>query len=328
MRIGGTRKFQIAGFLLTLATAVGLPGLVRAQQAPAGQGYTIGILPFSDLSGNSQLGQLSSVLPGMMQNSLAQHSALVPRQIQPAMGAVPNAANAQAIDPASAAQLGQMNGTSVVLGGTLLNGEVSTKQGSFSGGHLGSLQLGGNTNHQSSTVTIQAVLIDATRGTSLGTFRATGQDTETHIDPNATTNYGSMNMQSSDFQNTPLAKAAQKAVDDLTRQIVAALKGFSPTAVTAGDHRHSLRRSDKAPRRNRCRLPCPRNRRSLSSETKICSGRNLPTAWIPQPAPNSKISCQDKSPTPPIPTRTPPGFSQAWAISVASPTTRAPINCT
>jgi len=216
---------------LVVLVTIGATEICRAQQS-SGSGYTVGIIPFPDLSGNPDLGQLASVLPSMFQNSLLNHSALIPRQIQPP----PNAAASspeQITDVPTAAQLGQANGTNLVIVGTLLSGQVKTKQGTFNLGSFHGFGVGGNSNSQNSRVVLQATLVDAARGVSLGTFRATGKDTETHIDPNATSNYGSMNMQSGAFQSTSLAKATRIALDSLTRQIVAALKNFKATSMPA-----------------------------------------------------------------------------------------------
>ena len=219
---------------LLLVAAAGAQQNKSASPPSSSQGYTVGILPFSDLSANPDLGQLSSVLPALMQNSLLQHTSLTPRQIQPAnANGAPGAAPGQVVDVPYAAQLGQYYGTNLVISGTLLSGEVTTKQGTFNGGALGGFQIGGNSNSQSSTVVIQATLVDVGRALNLGTFRATGKDQETHIDPNVSTNYGTMNMQSGQFQNTSLGKATRKALDDLTRQIMAALKNFTPADSTA-----------------------------------------------------------------------------------------------
>jgi len=228
-----TRAASVLVLSLLLVAAAGAQQNKSASPPSSSQGYTVGILPFSDLSANPDLGQLSSVLPALMQNSLLQHTSLTPRQIQPAAAnGAPGAAPGQVVDVPYATQLGQYYGTNLVISGNLLTGEVTTKQGTFNGGKLGGFQIGGNSNSQSSTVVIQATLVDVGRALNLGTFRATGKDQETHIDPNVNTNYGTMNMQSGQFQNTSLGKATRKALDDLTRQMIAALKNFTPTAST------------------------------------------------------------------------------------------------
>lgn len=226
----------IVGVLLLIAP-------VRAQQSSSAppppppppsnsQAYSVGILPFTDLSRNPDLGQLSSILPALLQTSLANHGSLAPRQIQPGASA-PGATGAQVVATAYAVQLGQYYRTNLVLTGSIVSGQVVTKQGGFSGGNLGGLQLGGNSNSQTSTVTIQINLVDVGRGQSMGMFQATGKDRQTHIDPNANANYGTMNMQSSQFQNSSLSKATNKAMADLTKQIFNALKNFTPVPAAA-----------------------------------------------------------------------------------------------
>lgn len=242
LRRWGVEKSTIAaGVVTAIAAALLLIGSARAQQADSAppppppsnsQAYTVGILPFVDLSGNPDLGQLSSILPALLQTSLANHGTLAPHQIQPGASA-PGAGGPQVIATAYAVQLGQYYRTNLVLTGSIVSGQVVTKQGGFSGGNLGGFQLGGNSNSQTSTVTIQINLVDVGRGQSLGLFQATGKDRQTHIDPNANTNYGTMNMQSSQFQNSSLSKATNNAMADLTKQIFNALKNFTPVPVSA-----------------------------------------------------------------------------------------------
>lgn len=234
------KKQNLARSVAMLSMAILFLGFsARAQQGPppppppppAPAQVTIGILPFPDLSGNSDLGQLGTVLPALMQTALANRDKLMPREIQP--GASAPGAGPQVVNSTYAIQLGQYYGTNLVLAGSILSGQIETKQGSFNGGSLGGFQLGGSSNSQSATVTLQVDLIDVGRSKDLGTFRATGKDRETHIDPNVNSNYGNMNMQSTQFQNTSLGKATNRAIAELTRQVLAALRNYKPAPQAA-----------------------------------------------------------------------------------------------
>ena len=155
------------GYALLLAlfvmTGAGLPRLIA--QSGGQPSASVGILPFQDVSGNADLGQLASVLPGMLQSVLLDKTQLAPRQLQ---GLPPG----QAVDIASAAALGQQAGADVVAIGTLLSGSVKTSQGSFGGFGFHGIQVGGNRNKISVMVLLQIDLVDVNRGVKIATLRA------------------------------------------------------------------------------------------------------------------------------------------------------------
>ncbi len=212
------------GLLLLLGLAVALPRPLMAQ-AGSQPSASVGILPFQDVSGNADLGQLAQVLPGMLQSVLLDKTQLAPRQLQ---GLPPG----QAVDIASAAALGQQAGADVVAIGTLLSGSVKTSQGSFGGFGFHGVQVGGNSSKINVTVLLQIDLVDSVRGVKIATLRARGHQTKAHFDPNLdSSNYGTINMQSAGFQNSALGQATRKALNRLAQAMTRALKNFHPAAA-------------------------------------------------------------------------------------------------
>ena len=218
------RRWLAPALVLGLAAALAAPALPA--QAAAPPGFSVGILPFQDVSGNTDLGQLASVLPGMLQSVLLDKTQLVPRQIPAPPG--------QSVDVATASTLGQQAGTDVMVIGTLLTGTVKTSQSSFSGFGFHGIQVGGNGQKISVTVMLQLDLVDVNRGTKIATLRAKGTEAKAHFDPSVDSgNYGTVNMQSAGFQNSALGQATNKALVQLAQQMVRALSSFQPATPAA-----------------------------------------------------------------------------------------------
>ncbi len=213
------------GLLLVLMLLTGAILTRLAAQSGGQPSASVGILPFQDVSGNADLGQLASVLPGMLQSVLLDKTQLAPRQLQ---GLPPG----QAVDIASAAALGQQAGADVVAIGTLLSGSVKTSQGSFGGFGFHGIQVGGNRSKISVMVLLQIDLVDVNRGVKIATLRARGKQSKSHFDPNLdSSNYGTINMQSAGFQNSALGEATRKALDRLAQEMARALRNFQPASA-------------------------------------------------------------------------------------------------
>lgn len=221
----------LPALLVALLLAIAPVWLATPLRGQSGQpSFSIGIVPFQDVSGNADLGQLASVLPTMLQSVLLDKTQLVPRQLQSPPGEAPG----QALDLSTAASLGQQSGADVVAIGTLLAGSVKTSQGSFSGFGFHGVHVGGNSNKISVTVLLQVDLVDVNRGVKIATLRARGRQTKTHFDPNVdSSNYGSINMQSAGFQNSALGQATNQALVRLSAEMARALQSWHPAAPPA-----------------------------------------------------------------------------------------------
>ena len=213
-------RLSLFRFTLLFALLAPWPAQIWAQSnAPS---LTVGILPFQDVSGNSDLGQLHTLLPNMLQSVLLNKTQLVPRQVQ---GAPPG----QAVDVATAAGLGKQTGADVMAIGTLISGSVKTSQSALNGFAFHGIQLGSNGSKITVTVLLQVDLVDVDRGVKITTLRAKSEQSKDHFDPTMDSgNYGNINMQSAGFQNSALAQATNKALGELSLEMVSALKNFAP----------------------------------------------------------------------------------------------------
>lgn len=233
----------------TLAT-----GQKNQSSSASGPSYIVGILPFSDVSNNTDIGSLAQALPKLLQSSLLEHGSLVPRQLDSSQSKgdsdSDNASSSQPSDPASAAALGRANKADLVLIGQILTANVETKDGSYNGPSIRGFSLNSKSRSQKSTLVLQVDVIDVNRGVKIGSFRATGSDNENKIDPSASSGYGSMDMSSTGFKNSSLGKATEQALGDLSNQIVAAAAKFTPgpapADTAAGDASSKNASSDKS----------------------------------------------------------------------------------
>lgn len=202
--------------------------------------YTVGILPFNDVSGNTDIGPLAQALPKLLQSKLLERSSLAPRQLDSAQAkgdsdSDSDSSGGTVSDPASAAALGKAKHLDLVLMGQILSGNVETKDGNYNGPSIRGFSLSSKSRSQKSTVMLQIDVIDANRGQRIGSFRATGSDTENKIDPSASSGYGSMDMTSTGFKDSSLGKATDQALNDLTSQLVTVAAKFTPAPASADD---------------------------------------------------------------------------------------------
>lgn len=218
-------------------------GMAKGQktQPPANSNpaYTVGILPFNDVSGNTDIGPLAQALPKLLQSKLLEHSSLAPRQLDSGQAKGDSDSDSdtstKVSDPASAASLGKAKHIDLVLMGQILSGNVETKDGNYNGPSIRGFSLSSKSRSQKSTVLLQIDVIDVNRGQRIGSFRATGSDTENKIDPSASSGYGSMDMTSTGFKDSSLGKATDQALNDLSAQIVTVAAKFTPAPASAHD---------------------------------------------------------------------------------------------
>jgi hypothetical protein len=247
-------KASIAAFALAVVSLVSLAAGQQNQNASnSSPAYTVGILPFTDVSNSTDIGQLPQALPKLLQSALVDHSSLLPRQLDPSKSDSDSdsdkddkGSSGGGTDAASAAALGKTNKVDLVLMGQILSSNVETKDGSFNGPSIRGLSLGSKSRSQKSTIVLQIDVIDVGRGQKIGSFRATGSDNENKVDPSASSGYGNMDMSSTGFKNSSLGKATEQALNDLTNQIVAAAKKFTPAPPSADDASTADKSSDKS----------------------------------------------------------------------------------
>jgi hypothetical protein len=210
----------------TLAATDKKPTAKESAQSPS---YTIGILPFQDMSGGEYGGQLKEVLAKQLQAALLHGSTLMPRMMK--VGG--ENAEQTDVDIPYAVKLGKFYKSDLVVMGSLLQADVEQKSGGMSGPSIGGISLSSRSSSQDATVVLQADIIDVARGEKLSSLRVTGKDHEGKISPSISTGYGSMDMGGADFQKTALGKATQNALTDLVSTLAATAQDFKPDSGAA-----------------------------------------------------------------------------------------------
>jgi hypothetical protein len=228
-----------------------LAGLAQNQKnqsgSETGPSYIVGILPFSDVSSNSDIGSLAQALPKMLQSTLLERTSLAPRQLAP--GQVKkddDSDSSDTLDIPAAAELGKAKHADLVVMGQILSGSVETKDADVSGPSFRGFSMKGSSHSQSSIVVLQVDIIDAARGQKLASFRSTGRDTEKKVDPSVESGYGSMDMTSSGFKDSSLGKASQQALNDLANKIVDTARKFTPAPLEAAPAPAKDKEKDKS----------------------------------------------------------------------------------
>ena len=208
---------------LLMLALLGAPGLAAAQASSTpGSGerdhaIKLGILPFADAtaSGNRTAGTdvgrtlLSEVL----------HST----NMQPQMLAPDGAAKPGEMDPEKAIALGREQHVDLVFMGTVL--EAKTAESNKSGWipSIKGQQANLNVHHVKATVTLQGDLYDVANGQRIFSDRVVGNSSNNSLGGSAYTTFGSWgNDNYRSFLDSPLGKALQTAIADLTKKISAA----------------------------------------------------------------------------------------------------------
>jgi hypothetical protein len=202
---------------------LGIPGLAGAQASSAmrsvdtGHAIKLGILPFADAtaSGNRTAGTdvgrtlLSEVL----------HST----NMQPQMLAPDGAAKPDELDAEKAIALGREQHVDLVFMGTVL--EAKTVESNRSGWipSIKGQQANLNVHRVKATVTLQGDLYDVASGQRIFSDRVAGNSSNNSLGGTAYTTFGSWGNDSyRNFLDSPLGKALQSAIADLTKKIAAA----------------------------------------------------------------------------------------------------------
>lgn len=208
---------------LTILALLGIPGLARAQASSTtanvdtGHVIKLGILPFVDAtaSGNRTAGTdvgrtlLSEVL----------HST----NMQPQMLVPDGAAKPEQLDLEKAIALGREQHVDLLFIGTVLEAKIVESNKS---GWLPSIkgqQANLNVHRVKATVTLQGDLYDVANGQRIFSDRVAENSSNNSLGGTAYTTYGSWGNESyRTFLDSPLGKALQSAIADLTKKIAAA----------------------------------------------------------------------------------------------------------
>jgi hypothetical protein len=208
------------GRLLTLAM-LGVAGMASAQTQTAprdtGNSVKVGILPFADATGSGNRG-VGADVGRTMASEITHSTSLIPRML-----AADGSIKAEDLDGEKALAIGREQKVDLVFVGTVL--EARTQESNKSGwipsikGQSGSVSV----HRVKATVTLQGELYEVASGKRIFSVRVTGNDSNNALGGTAYTTFGAWgNDNYRTFLDSPLGKALQAALVDLTKKVAAA----------------------------------------------------------------------------------------------------------
>ncbi|MDH7499679.1 MAG: CsgG/HfaB family protein [candidate division NC10 bacterium] len=183
-----------------------LPGIALAQK--------IGILPFEDASGVGP--GLGEQVAKFIRSEFLRDKKYVPKFIA---YKTQGEGESETVDLEKAIELGRSNGVDYVLIGTILEAEASSSSSGLGGISVLGKSAGSSLRTVKAKITIQGDLISAKEGKVIESFRATGSKTDRSVGADVSTEWGSLDTDSSKENAAPNAKALREAVEKLVKQI-------------------------------------------------------------------------------------------------------------
>jgi hypothetical protein len=204
--------------LLMLGVASLAAGQTAASSAAAGdRALKVGIFPFADAtaSGNRSVG---GDVGRTMASEVTHSTTLIPRML-----AADGSIKAEDMDGEKAVAIGREQKVDLVFVGTVL--EAKTQESNKSG-WIPSIkgQSGSVTVHRvKATVTLQGELYEVANGKRIFSVRVTGNDSNNALGGTAYTTFGAWGNDSyRTFLDSPLGKALQAALVDMTKKVASA----------------------------------------------------------------------------------------------------------
>jgi curli biogenesis system outer membrane secretion channel CsgG len=200
-----------SGVMATLL--LGLACIGAASAKPTGVAApSIGILPFVDATRAST--SLNPAISQALRSELVHATKLDARLVGAESGVRP-----QHFDAQGAVGLGRTAGVDYVLLGTVLEASAERRQ---QGGRLPRIR-GQSATAQvrtvSASVSIQVELYSVRSGERVSSFRVNGSHTDAQFGGTLHTSLGQLQSNSTAFMESPLGRALQKAITELTRTI-------------------------------------------------------------------------------------------------------------
>ena len=203
--------------VLGIASLAGAQPVSTQKSGDTGHATKLGILPFADAtaSGNRTAGV--DVSRTMLSEVV--HST----NLEPRLLATDGAAKPDELDAEKAIALGREQHMDLVFMGTVLEAkaEESNKSGWLPSIKGQSANI--NVHRVKATVTLQGELYDTANGKRIFSVRVTGNNSNNTLGGNAYTTFGAWGNDSyRNFLDSPLGKALQTALADMTKKIAAA----------------------------------------------------------------------------------------------------------
>jgi len=183
-----------------------LPGVVFAQK--------IGVLPFEDASGVGP--ELGEQVAKLIRSEFLKNQKLTPKFIQ---YKPKDEEESTTVDVERAVELGKKNGVEYVLIGTILEAEATSSESGLGGINVAGQSVGSSLRTVKATITIQGDLVSVKDQKLVGSFRTTGSKTDRSVGADVSTEWASLNTDSSAENNTPNAKALRDAVGKLVKEV-------------------------------------------------------------------------------------------------------------
>jgi len=182
------------------------PGIALAQK--------IGILPFEDASGVGA--GFGEQVAKFIRSEFLKDKKYVPKFIpyKPK-----GEEESETIDLEKAIELGRNNGVDYVMMGTILEAEATSSSSGLGGISVLGKSVGSSLRTVKAKITIQGDLISVKEGKLIESFRATGSKTDRSVGADVSTEWGSLDTDSSKENATPNAKALREAVEKLVKEI-------------------------------------------------------------------------------------------------------------
>src|SRR5882762_6114242 len=204
--------------LIMLGAASLAGGQTAVSPPPAGdKAIKVGIFPFADAtaSGNRSVG---ADVGRTMASEITHSTTLIPRML-----AAEGSIRSEDLDGEKAVAIGREQKVDLVFVGTVL--EAKTQESNKSGwipsikGQSGSVSV----HRVKATVTLQGELYEVASGKRIFSVRVTGNDSNNALGGTAYTTFGAWGNDSyRTFLDSPLGKALQAALVDMTRKVAAA----------------------------------------------------------------------------------------------------------
>jgi hypothetical protein len=205
----GPRQIRVTCLLALL-----LFGAINVAGTPAQ--LKLGILPFADATASGNQAAGADVARTMLAEVV--HST----EMQPRILVPEGAARVDALDSDSAIALGRAQHLDLVFMGTVLDAKTEE---SNKGGWIPSIKGQSakvNVRRVNAAVTLQGELYDVAAGRRLFSVRLTGHDSNTSVGGTTYTTFGSWGSDSyQNFLSSPLGKALQAALVDMTKKVAA-----------------------------------------------------------------------------------------------------------
>jgi len=192
--------------------------LLSAVLPLAAAAQKVGVLPFEDASGVGA--QFGENVAKFIRSEFLKNKKVTPKFIQ----YKPEEGQAASVDVDQAVELGKKNGVAYVVIGTILEAEASSSSSGVGGVSILGQRVGSNLKTVTANITLQGDLISVKDGQLVESFRASGSKTDASVGADVSTQWGSLNGDKQEGNDSPNAKALREAVEDLVQQMTEKLQ--------------------------------------------------------------------------------------------------------